>query len=503
MSRKTVKTVVYIIVIAMLITSFSFVFFMPAVFAADGKSGLYGAAQLSEKERIEKELRDRQSMLERMELLRAYIEFIQGNYKDEIDYDTLLDGAFEGAMKALDDPFSVYFVTKEEAESFTSAVSGTFYGVGVQIQMNNDNEVVVLMPVANSPAYKAGIKAGDVIVEVNGESVAGLSLNQVTSLIRGDEGTKVSVRVKRGSQTLTFSLVRAEINESCIDYSLTSDNIGVITMSGFDSDCDYEFEAAYDELVAQGAERLILDLRNNGGGYMDNAIAIADYLLEDCLITQYQARGEIIETIKANDGYRSDLPMVVLVNEGTASASELLAGALQCSGVPVVGTTTYGKGISQSLLYLTDGNQFKLSTFYFLTPAGKQIQDVGIIPDYAVSYYTTSESRRKELTDAYLAFAPMSEERKLSKGETGLNVFGAQQRLVLLGYETAVNGTMGDDTVAAVKRFQQDNGLYPYGVLDYTTMDTLNLAAYRYAYGAETEDVQMQKALEVLKGIKK
>jgi len=488
MKQKTVKAIALILVIALVITSFSFVFFMPSGLFGSTGAYVYGATDEEEQKHIDA----------RLALLEIYIKYIQNNYKDKVDVDIMLDGAFKGAMEALGDPHSVYYTDVEDAESFSSAVENTFEGIGVQIQLNGAGKVEVVMPIAGSPAQKAGVATGDIITAVDGKSTEGLTLNEVSQMLRGPKGTKVKVTVVRSGKELNFDIVRDTINENCLEYTLTEENIGYIVMSGFDADASTEFIAAYEDLLTQGAVSFVLDLRNNGGGYIEEARIIADYLLEGCAISYYQIQDEIIETIMAADGRQASEEMVILVNENTASASEFLAAALQSQGSKVVGTVTFGKGIAQVMNTLMDGHQFKLSILYFLKPDKTLIQDIGIIPDYEVRYSAASEAQLADLQDEYSGFAPMTELIKPSKGMIGLNVYGAQQRLLMLGYDVEVSGFMDDKTVTAVRSFQGAEALYPYGVLDYTTMQHLDDAAYGYAHGITGEDLQYKKAIEIL-----
>ena len=192
-------------------------------------------------------------------------------------------------------------------------------------------------------------------------------------------------------------------------------------------------------------------------------------------------------------------PIVLLVNGGTASASEILTAALHDNGkATVVGTTTYGKGIAQRMAYIDDEKAVKLSVYYFLTPKKNTIHEVGITPDYIISNTTVTDSDTNKAV--YDAFAPMVESVKPAAGDTGLNVYGAQQRLALLGYDVKLTAAMDADTIAAIKLFQKQNGMYVYGILDFTTRDKLDEAARSYAAGAAATDLQLEKAMELLEG---
>jgi carboxyl-terminal processing protease len=256
------------------------------------------------------------------------------------------------------------------------------------------------------------------------------------------------------------------------------------------------------KLLAAGAKSFIVDVRNNPGGYVGGAVDIAEQLMPAGPIVHFQQQGEIVETYSANGTGNLDVPVVLLINEGSASASEILAAAWQDSGTAIlVGMQTYGKGVAQQIIDTAGGGKAKLSMYYFLSPNKDAIDRVGVKPDYIVRNYTESDvSAAERLYDEYKGFAPMTEKSKPSLGDTGLNVFGAQQRLSLLGYGLKISGTMDGETAAAVKAFQAEQGLFPYGVLDYSTMNALDKAVLEYITGAaDRKDLQLEKAIELLK----
>jgi len=233
-------------------------------------------------------------------------------------------------------------------------------------------------------------------------------------------------------------------------------------------------------------------------------VEIADQLMEDGPIMYFKQKGEIVETIKATADEHVDLPIVLLVNQNSASASEILAGALQDSKKAVlVGTKTFGKGVAQQIGELKNGSEIKLSTYYFLTPNKNTIDHIGITPDYVV--YNGNEEKSDELKAKVNAFVPMIEKVKASLGEVGLNVYGSQQRLEVLGFDVPLNATMDQQTVTAIKQFQKEKGLYAYGGLDYVTLAALDQAALEYISSTTADgkdDLQLNKAIELLKSKK-
>lgn len=425
------------------------------------------------------------------------INDIKANYKDDITYRELIDGTYEGIFNKLKDPYSVYYKSDTESDAFIESVSGEFSGIGVRLVESN-GRCMVESPVADSPAEKAGLQAGDFIVKVDDTNIAGMQLDSIVNLIKGETGTRVKITVEREGKLHTVSLVREVIRISSVSYRLLDDNIGYIRIAQMDSDTHLEFKNAKLRLIAQGAKSFIIDLRNNAGGYTQVAIDIADQLMPKGPITHFEQKGEIKETVYATGHGDLGIPVVLLVNKGTASASEILAAALKESGVAtLVGTRTYGKGVAQKIVNMDMGSSYKLSMYYFLTPNKNKIDKLGITPDYIVENYKGID--RETLLTEYSSFAKMSEERKPKLGDLGLNVYGAQQRLSLLGYEVQISGTMDQKTTEAVKAFQKSQGLYEYGVLDYATMNALDQAAYEYSIGADIErDLQLEKAVELL-----
>lgn len=483
-ARKIAKVIALVVAFAMIITSFSFVMFIPGLFGANG-SVVYAAAGSEDPDR-------------QLENLREYIEYIKNNYKDDVTYEQLINGAFEGVTNSLEDPYSVYYETNGQADAFVEAVSGEYSGVGVSIEDYN-GKCRVVAPISGTPAEKSGIKTGDIITKIDGVDISSKTLDEAAEMMRGEAGTKVTLTISREGQILNFPLTREVIKTISVNHKMLDSEIGYLQITGFDSDSHEEFARALADLKKQGMKSLIIDVRNNPGGLVNVALSIANQLMPEGPMMHYEHKGEIIKTYQADGSSEADFPMVMLVNEGSASSSEILAGALQDSKTAkLVGTTTFGKGIAQQVENFPEGYGLKLSTLYFLTPNKNRIDHVGLTPDYIVQ--NSANINEEALTEYYLEFAPMSEKEKPAAGSVGLNVFGAQQRLSMLGYSVEISGTMDESTVAAVKKFQKENGLYSGGVLDYTTMDALDKAAVSYITGAgDAKDLQMEKAIELLK----
>jgi carboxyl-terminal processing protease len=275
-------------------------------------------------------------------------------------------------------------------------------------------------------------------------------------------------------------------------------DIGYILIKSFAINGAREFQDARMELIRAGAKSLIIDLRDNAGGVVNTAIEIANQFISTGDILHLKQKGEIFETISARSSIVGNLETVVLVNEYSASSSEILAGALQDNNAAtLVGVTTYGKGAAQLMAYTNERQPYRLSIYYFLTPDKNDIHGIGITPDHIVR--NSLGERREEAAELYKTFAPFVENTKPKAGDTGLNVFAAQQRLALLGYSPGITATMDDAMVAAIKAFQQEQGLYAYGELDFTTMRKIQEVTLAYVNNDSTEDLQLKKAIELLK----
>jgi len=485
MRRKTVKTIAFIIIIALVVTSFSFIFFLPGI--------SFGAEIVAQTT-----AQDQKYLNEKVKELENFIKLIHENYKDEVDYKTLMNGAFEGAMYSLDDPYSVFFVDSAEGQAFIESSTGEYEGIGVGIGAVGDGRCEVTSVAKGGPADKAGIKIGDLIVKVDGQNVTGKAVSEISSMLKGKSGTVVKVTVKRGDNEQEFSLTRGVINTTSVLYEMLEDNIGYIEIMGFTKSGFTEFKNAKSELIKSGAKSLIIDVRDNPGGLIGAALDIADELIESGYLVHLMQKGKIIESTRAVDKKITKMPTVLLVNENSASASEILAGALKDNKAAVlVGTTTFGKGAAQYYDETKDGYPFKLSVYYFLTPNKDVIDAVGIKPDYVVR--NGAGEFREEAAKAYMLFAPFAEKVKPVSGNTGLTVFAAQQRLAMLGYKVSLTAVMDEATVSAVKQFQKENGLYAGGNLDFTTQGKIDEATLLYISGESDDDLQLAKAIELLK----
>lgn len=307
-------------------------------------------------------------------------ELIKEDYYQEVSEDNLVDGALKGLFEGLDDPYSQYY-TVEEFKSLQEQTSGSFVGIGVYIGINpEDNNITIISPIEGSPAYDEGIKAGDVVLSVDGKPVDPNKLDEVTKKIKGKENTYVKLKVKRGNKELDFKVKRQTIVTKSVASEVMDGDVGYLRITSFDENTYEEFKEHLAGLKEQGIKGLVIDLRDNPGGLLNICVDIADDLI---------GKGTIVYT-KDNSGnkeyYKSDekeldLPMAVLINGGSASASEILTAALVDNNkAAAIGETSFGKGLVQSVKQLKDGTGYKLTTAQYYTPNGDYINKKGITP---------------------------------------------------------------------------------------------------------------------------
>lgn len=434
----------------------------------------------------------------RVDALSELILEVQEMYKDEVNLDTLFTGMYEGLLHSLGDPWSVFYTSSEEATQVIKSIEGEYGGIGITMRMASE-KVLVTATVENSPAYLAGVKSGDYIVKVDNVDLKGMLLDDVAILVRGEAGSSVTLTIERDGIQRLFTMNREIIKTISVTSKMleNSNNIGYIKISSFDSNTDEEFLETRLRLLSQGMEKMIIDLRDNGGGLMSSALNIADQLIPTTgFIAHYERQGQIIESVRSTPNATKVVPIVVLINENSASASECLVGAMKDRGVAtVVGETTYGKGVAQIIADAGKGSSMKLSIFYFLTPNKTRIDGQGITPNIVVN--SSAHLTKEELAAIGKGLAPMSESTKYYAGNVGLNVYAAQQRLQYLGYDLPLTAVMDEATIKAIKKFQANQLLYPYGGLDFTTTKALAKAFDIYISPSQ-EDLQLAKAVEVL-----
>ena len=314
-------------------------------------------------------------------------ENIDADYLGEIDENKILESTVKGYVAGLGDEYSEYF-TKEELEEYKSNnIEGAYVGIGVYIIQDVENNAIrVIAPISESPAAEAGIRPGDYIVKIDGEEVNGEDIEEASNKMKGEEGSKVKLQILRGEETIDLEVERKNVKVNHVESEIYEDKIGYLKIASFDENCSVEFEEKLEELQSKNIESLIIDLRNNGGGIVDEALAIADLFTDKdatLLITKDKEGNE--EVRKSKTDKKVDLPVIVLTNENTASASELLVGVLKDYNIATsVGTVTFGKGVIQELLTLPDESGLKITTNEYYTPNGNKINKIGIEPDEKV-----------------------------------------------------------------------------------------------------------------------
>ena len=311
---------------------------------------------------------------------------LERKYIGEINDEDLIEGAIKGYVAGLGDPYTVYY-TKEEMDDIMQETNGNYVGIGIYMTLDTEkNAILVLSPIENSPAEEAGLMPGDIITKVDGVSYTGDQLDEASNKIKGKEGTKVTLEILRGEETKTFEIERRTVLISHITTKVLENNIGYIAISDFEGGCADEFREKYLELEKQGITKLIIDIRDNGGGIVDEALEIAEMITDKgstLLITTDKNEKE--DVTKSTSDPIIHMPIVLLTNEYSASASEILAAALKENGkATLVGTTTYGKGIIQELHQLSDGSGLKITTNEYFTPNHNAIHEIGIEPDIEV-----------------------------------------------------------------------------------------------------------------------
>jgi carboxyl-terminal processing protease len=318
------------------------------------------------------------------------LDTVRKNYVDQKDIDSKKEtyGAIEGMLETLGDDGHTRFLTPEERKQNDQSLSGTYVGIGVQLE-EKDGEVVVAAPIDGSPAKEAGISSDDVLLAVDGRSIRGDEVSEVVEKVKGPEGTSVELTLRHDGQRRTYDLQRAEIDSPVASWTLIpGTDVGLVLLSSFSDDSAQELQNAFEEAKAAGARRFILDLRNNPGGRLDQAVEMAGYFLEpeSVIYIRKDASGGREEITVEGDPESTEAPLAVVVDGGTASSAEILAGALRDNDrAPVVGETTFGTGTVLSEFVLRDGSSILLGVAEWLTPNGDFIRNTGITPGVRVS----------------------------------------------------------------------------------------------------------------------
>lgn len=326
--------------------------------------------------------------------LQAIQAIIDKYYLGEQDKEKMQEGAIKGYVEALEDEYTEY-ISAEEMKDYQEQLLGNYVGIGIYMTSNTEyNLIQVLTPIKESPAYEAGILPGDLILSVDGVEYKATDMTVAANNIKGEEGTKVKIKILRKDEELEFELTRRKVVTNPIEEEVLEGNVGYLSITSFDEGTGEEFKKKFEDLQSKNIKSLVIDLRNNGGGLVSEAIEIADYITEKgqtLLITVDKNNKE--EITKAQQDPIIKMPVVVLTNENTASASEILAGALKdCEKATIIGTKTYGKGVIQQLLTLNNGAGLKITVEEYFTPNRSKIHKIGIEPDEVVELPEDIES---------------------------------------------------------------------------------------------------------------
>ena len=314
-------------------------------------------------------------------------------YEGEVDEDALAEGIYSGYTAALGDPYTEYY-DREETAALMESTSGEFSGIGATMTQNTDGPGAVITAVyEGSPAAEAGLQAGDVISKVDGNDVSGMDLDSIVSVIKGEKGTEVKITVLRYGQEIETAAVRDIIQMQTVDSVMLDDQVGYISVSEFDDVTYDQFKSAMDSLEAQGMAGLVIDLRNNPGGNLDTVTDMLKLLLPEGTIVSITDKNGDTEEITCDGSNEFTKPLAVLVNQYSASASEVFCGAVQDYGIgSIVGVTTFGKGVVQQLMDLGDGTCLKVTIAEYYTPSGRSINGIGVEPDVEVEYVYDAEN---------------------------------------------------------------------------------------------------------------
>lgn len=325
-------------------------------------------------------------IVEKLSLLKILIDTY---YLDEVDPENFATGIYRGFIASLNDPYSTYY-TKEEYSNLLESSSGVYYGIGAVVSQDVKTGIItVVKPYEGTPAYNAGLLPNDIIYKVNGEEVTGKDLTEVVSKIKGKEGTEVVITIYRDGvdEPMDYTIVRQKINIPTIEFEMldSRNKIGYIQITEFDEITVSQFSDAVSRLERKGMKGLIIDVRDNPGGLLNSVVKILDRLIYKGLLVYTEDKNGQREEKYADDSKQFNKPIVVLINENSASASEIFAGALQdYEKATIVGTTSFGKGIVQSVIPLTDGTAVKLTISKYYTPKGRNIHGTGITPDVEI-----------------------------------------------------------------------------------------------------------------------
>ncbi len=331
-------------------------------------------------------------------------QVLKANYDGTLTQTQLLNGIKHGLAQATNDPYTEYF-TANEAKTFNSELNNSFSGIGAELSQNSQGEIEVMSPLQGSPAIKAGLQPHDIIAAINNQSTSNMTVEQAVVLIRGKAGTTVTLTIVRGNNEFNVSIKRANITVPSVTYKILSGNLGYIAISTFANDTAALIQKAAQDMVSHHVKGIILDLRNDPGGLVTAAVATtSEWLKPGQVIMQEKKGSQVLQTYYATGGdILNGIPTVVLINGGSASASEITTGALHDhKDAYVMGTKSYGKGVVQQLINLSDGGQLKVTIASWYRPNGKNINKIGITPDQVVQPASNGSDNQLTAAESYL-----------------------------------------------------------------------------------------------------
>lgn len=480
------KKQIGILLVAALLLGFAGAYF-GVTLAQDNQSSISNG-QLSEKtpsinEKSSKSPKD-------MEKISQAYSLIKEHYIEDIGDQELIEGAIQGMLTTLEDPYSTY-MDVEAMEEFNEQIESSFEGIGAEVSMVNGN-VTIVAPIKDSPAEKAGLRPNDQVLAVDDKSLEGLDLNEAVNKIRGEKGSEVVLTIQRSGSPDPFevTLVRDKIPVETVYSELDEQDgkkTGVIEITNFSEHTAEEFKEQLDQLENENIDGLIIDVRGNPGGLLNSVEDILEYFIpKDTPYIQIEDKEGNKEEYYTNLAEKKDYPINVLINEGSASASEILAVAMKEIGYDVVGTTSFGKGTVQQAVPLGDGSTIKLTFYKWLSPKGNWINEVGVEPTVEVDqpdYYHTN---------------PVQIEETLKLDSASDNLENIQIMLKGIGYDPGrTDGYFSKKTQSAVEKFQQDNDLKKTGEIDEETAGVIEAKLIENIREGK-DDKQLEKALNTL-----
>lgn len=465
-----------------------------------GAGGMYGVDTLlskdfSPKEEINMEedlTLDDELLLpdsEEFESLSKMYTILKSSYYEEIDSDRLIEGALEGMSRAVDDPYTEY-LNEEQATSLEEDISGSFEGIGAEV-MKEGEYVRIISPIANSPAEESGLQPNDLVIEVAGESVAELSINEAVALIRGPKGSDVELLIKRGEEEFSLTLTRDTIPVETVFYEQNEEDrsIGYVNIVNFNVPTYDETVEAIKSLEEKGVNKIVFDVRGNPGGLLTSAIEISNIFIpdgENIMMTEYRDDEEPSKYLASDEygDFKYEGEAVLLVDEGSASASEILAGAMQSVGIPIYGQSTFGKGTIQSITDISDKEEVKLTVGKWLTADGDWINEKGIQPDKEIDL------------PEYAKLFVVNTSDHFKEGEDSPEVSNLKAVLRALDYQLTDNELYDESVTKAITAFQKEKELETNGKV---TAETAREITDALREKIEENDTQQKAAFESLK----